>query len=148
MIATFFDGATLCDGARFSTPPVSAIITARPRLKVFYDGASGAAERERTFSDLGSTPARRYILLEQTEGGGSQLDVWLTTDHRGATEGCFDATSWRGPMLPLRWSPAGGLDAPAAIAWAADTFGRRNALKVRTTLAEMCARAWLEALGR
>ena len=100
MIATFIDGATFCHGARFSTPPVSAIITARPRLKVFYDGASGAAERERTFSDLGSTPARRYTLLEQTEGGGSQLDVWLTTEP-GQVVGWLDATGWGRPTAPF-----------------------------------------------
>ena len=131
--------ATFCDGAPFSTPPGFAIITARPRIKVFYDGGS---ERERSFVNLGSTAARRYILLEQTEGGGSQLELWLTTYHHGAIEGWFDATPWSGPMLPLRWSPESGLDAPAAIAWAAQTFGARHVQKVRATLAEMCARAW------
>ena len=43
MVATFCDSATFCDGARSSTPPGFALITARPRIKVFHDGASGAA---------------------------------------------------------------------------------------------------------
>lgn len=45
-------------------------------------------------------------------------------------------------MLPLRWSPEGGLDAPEALTWAADTFGPRHAQKVRAELALMCARFW------
>lgn len=138
----FSDAATFADGAGFQlwTPQPVAI----RRFKVFH-----CAERAREFQEFGGSVARHCYLLETAGSGGSQLDVWLRVvegykhEPVGAA-GWLDGAAWGGPMMPLRWSPSDGLAAPELLAWAADVFGQRHALKVRAELAAMCARLWAE----